>query len=272
LEDWNIGLVREIAALATSENDWYDLKGNLQGQAEHQRKAVAAFANTQGGFLIFGVSNDRQVVGVDNPELPRDFGNKLTHGLNPSVAFRFSYPLAVSGPVSVWICEVPRSQRGPHAVLINDHWIFPRRMESGSNVTMNVEEIRAAFEESGRQRANLELFLSELYRIRDLAQRQREAAEWGMEQFIGVRYNTARIEGLLPLIFSVLSENSWLVRHLDALRNAAQEADAWLGGVSPFVPLNELQAFALRKKVAEDAAKVMSAATSAMVLFEQMPK
>lgn len=272
LEDWNLPLVREIAAAGISENDWYDLKGNLQGQAEHQRKVVAAFANTQGGFLVFGVANDRQVLGVDNPELPRDFGNKLTHGLNPSVAFRFSAPMPVTDSRSVFVCEVPRSQRGPHAVLLNDHWLFSRRTESGSNVTMNVEEIRATFEESGRQRANLELFRSELYRIRELAERQGEASEKGTDQFVGVRYNTARIEGVLPLVFGVLAENSWLVRHLDSLRNTAQEADAWLSGVSPFVPLNEWQNRALRKKVAEDAVRVMRAASDTLAVYEGMTK
>lgn len=272
LEDWTLVLVKEIAASGLSENDWYDLKGNLQGQAEHQRKIVAAFANTQGGFLIFGVTNDRQVVGLDNQELPRDFGNKLTHGLNPSAAYRFSAPLPVADGRSVWVCEVPRSHRGPHAVLMNDHWLFPRRTESGSNVTMNVEEIRAAFDESGRHRANLDLFRSELYRIRELAERQGEASGKGTDQFIGVRYNTARIEGVLPLIFSVLVESSWLVRHLDSLRNAAQEADAWLSGVSPFVALNEWQNRALRKKVSEDAVRVMKAASDTLAVFEGLAK
>ena len=64
----------EIAASSVPENDWYDLKGNLQGQAEHQRKALAAFANTQGGFLIFGVTNDRQVLGAENRSCPETSG------------------------------------------------------------------------------------------------------------------------------------------------------------------------------------------------------
>lgn len=270
LEDWNITLVRELAGSDTSENDWYDLKVNLQGQAEHQRKVVAAFANTQGGFLIFGVANDRQVLGVQNPELPRDFGNKLTHGLNPSIAFRFSAPMSVPETTgSVWVCEVPRSQRAPHAVLLNDHWVFPRRTESGSNVTLNVEEIRAAFEDSGQKRANLEFFRSELYRIRELAERQAGAAYWGTRDFIGARYNTARLEGVLPLIFSILSQNTWLVSHVDALRNSAQEADAWLSGVLPFVPLNEWQHAELKRKVMDDAVRVKNAAGNALAVLEK---
>ena len=52
LEDWTLDIVREIAASGITENDWYDVKASLQGQADHQRKIVAAFANTQGGFLV----------------------------------------------------------------------------------------------------------------------------------------------------------------------------------------------------------------------------
>jgi hypothetical protein len=270
LEDWTLPLVREIAASSISENDWYDLKGNLQGQAEHQRKAVAAFANTQGGFLIFGVTNDRQVVGLDNPELPRDFGNKLTHGLNPSVAFRFSAALKDANTAPIWVCEIPRSERGPHAVLINDHWVFPRRTESGSNVTMNVEEIRAAFHEARLLRSNLDFFRSELYRIRDLAERHGQAAYWSQRDFTGVRYNIARLDGVLPLIFSVLSPNTWLVQYVDQLRNAAQEADAWLSGVSPFSMLNQQEHALLQKKVMDDADRVRTAAGNALALLDKV--
>ena len=178
--------------------------------------------------------------------------------------------MSVSEGRSVWVCEVPRSQRGPHAVLINDHWLFPRRTESGSNVTMNVEEIRAAFEDSGQKRANIEFFRSELYRIRELAERHGEGAYWSTRDFTGVRYNIARLEGVLPLIFGVLSQNSWLVRHVDAMRNAADEADAWLSAVSPFVMLNEQQYALLQQKVMDDAERVKNAAGNALAVLNQV--
>jgi hypothetical protein len=47
LGGWTLSLVREIAASGIAENDWYDFKAGLQ-PAEHQRKIVAAFANTEG--------------------------------------------------------------------------------------------------------------------------------------------------------------------------------------------------------------------------------
>lgn len=81
LSGWNLDAVLAVAASGIAENDVFDLKTDLQ-PAEHQRKVVAAFANTRGGYLIFGVTNDRQVVGVSNNELPRDFGSRLRSALN----------------------------------------------------------------------------------------------------------------------------------------------------------------------------------------------
>lgn len=225
LEDWSLALVHEIAASGLSENDWYDLKGNLQGQAEHQRKIVAAFANTQGGFLIFGVTNDRQVNGIDNTELPRDFGNKLTHGLTPSVSFSFAAPMTVSGAASVWVCEVPRSQRGPHAVLLNDHWIFPRRTESGSNVTMNVEEIRMAFQDTETRRIKLVHLSSELDHIGFLARHLLEDVPENaklegltIDTAWTTRYPTTAIDLLLGDAFALVARKANLWTALQALR------------------------------------------------------
>ena len=53
LSAWTIAKVQEVVASGTTENDLYDFKADLQ-HADGQRKVVAAFANTRGGYLIFG--------------------------------------------------------------------------------------------------------------------------------------------------------------------------------------------------------------------------
>lgn len=240
LEGWNLALVRELAASGISENDWYDFKENLQGPAEHQRKAVAAFANTQGGFLIFGVTSDRRVVGSENAELPRDCGNKLTHGLNPSIAFRFSAPMVVSGTSSVFVCEVPLSQRGPHAVLINDHWVFPRRTESGSNVTMNVDEVRAMFLDSGRGLNELAWLRAEVDRIRDLAERVNREGSAGVAsdlELVLTKFDVGRVKPLLVSVFSFINKNPTLVERLHGLVERCDRVDAVLGPMAALAVL-----------------------------------
>jgi hypothetical protein len=230
LQDWTLELVREIAASGMTENDWFDLKRDLQAKVDHQRKVVAAFANTQGGFLVFGVTNGRIVQGVENSELPRDFGNKLKQDLSPSVAFRFANPLRVSETAFVWICEVPRSQRGPHAVNVNDHWVFPRRTESGSNVSMNVEEIRLAFQDTEMRRSKLALVASELELIEAIAKRlldntpKRPLPGVNYWTFV-TRYPTTLLDTLLGDAFALLASDTETWGALAFLRDAVRNSN-----------------------------------------------
>ncbi|TKB92716.1 MAG: ATP-binding protein [Nitrospira sp.] len=170
LSEWNLEAVRSVAASGIAENDLFDLKADLQ-PAEHQRKIVAAFANTRGGYLVFGVTNDRQVVGVSNDELLRDFGSKLSTGIEPSVEFRVGAAIPVSVGRNVFVVEVPRSTRVPHAVLQNGNWAFLKRSASGSNYPMSYEEIRLAFQETDMKRSKLALVASELDLIEAVAGR-----------------------------------------------------------------------------------------------------
>lgn len=150
LAGWTLDVVRQVAASGVAENDAFDLKGDLQ-PAEHQRKPVAAFANTRGGFLVFGVTNDRQVVGVENGELPRDFGIKLGAELEPSVEYEFGVPHKLDTGRMIFVCHVPRSNRGPHAVLTQTGCLFLKRSPSGSNIPMTYEEVRSLFTLSARE-------------------------------------------------------------------------------------------------------------------------
>ena len=167
---WTLDAVLAIAASGIAENDLFDLKADLQ-PAEHQRRIVAAFANTRGGYLVFGVTNDRNVVGVSNDELPRDFGTKLRAGLEPSVDFVVGPPIAVSPGKNVFVIEVPRSSRVPHAVQVNGSWCFLKRTASGSNEAMSYEEIRLAFQDTEMKRSKLALLASELDLIEAVAAR-----------------------------------------------------------------------------------------------------
>jgi hypothetical protein len=234
LAGWTLDLVREIAASGIPENDWYDFKADLQ-PADHQRKTVAAFANTQGGFLVFGVSNKREVVGLGNPELPGDFGIKLTKDLFPSPSFEFGVPMRLDGNLSVWVCHIPRSKRGPHAVLQNDSWVFPRRTESGSNVSMNVEEIRGAFLDSGRRASELSWLKAEVVRIQELAQigMQSPVNVWELDMLLS-RFNASQLSTMLVSVFPYLDNGTDLVVNIQDLVRRADIVDGILGPIAAF--------------------------------------
>lgn len=170
LEDWTKDAIHRVADSGITENDVFDFKADLQ-PAEHQRKTVAAFANTRGGFLIFGVTNDRQIVGVANPELPRDFGGKLRAALEPAVDYRVAVPIDLGAGRCLYVVEVSRSMRAPHGVLVNGAWIFLKRTAGGSNDSMTYEEVRLAFQDTEMKRSKLALVSSALELIKAMAER-----------------------------------------------------------------------------------------------------
>lgn len=265
LEGWTLEAVHEVARSGVIENDLFDLKADLQ-PADRERKTVAAFSNSEGGFLVFGVTNDRLVEGVSNTELVRDFGNALTTGLTPSASFRFaSRPLSLPTGRFIYVAQILKSDRGPLAVYVNNAWVFLKRTAAGTNDPMSYEEIRSHFSDDQRRRANLLFFISELERVEALANRQNlAAANQALSDFLGIRYNLTRIEGVLPSIFDIISRDSKIVDQVALLRDAAQEADAWVSAVPVYVPLDFGLESGLRSKVGNSARRVLNAATVAL--------
>jgi hypothetical protein len=233
LDGWTLETVREIAAAGVVENDLFDFKADLQ-PAEHQRRTVAAFANSDGGFLVFGVTNDRRVEGVANAELVRDFGGRLRDGLSPSVEFRFAdRPLTLSTGRLIYVARVPKSNRTPHAVYVNGAWNFLKRTAAGSNDPMTYDEIRLAFQDTENRRAKLALLSSELGFVRFVAQRLlKEVTEnHSTDDLVNdwawmTRYPTTVIDSVLGDAFSLVARKLDLWVALTALRDTVRRSNA----------------------------------------------
>ena len=248
LDQWNIDAVKLITASGIAENDVFDLKADLQ-PAEHQRKVVAAFANTRGGYLVYGVTNDRQVIGVENEELPRDFGTKLRSGLEPSVEFKFAPPIAISPGRSVFIVEVPRSSRVPHAVQINGSWQFLKRSAAGNNDAMSYEEIRLAFQDTEMKRTKLALVASELDLIEAVAARviqgiPEEVPTTGLYRWAWVtRYPTSLLDAILGDAYSLLARDKDTWGQLNYIRDSVRVSNTYSEALSglPFSAISGIE-------------------------------
>jgi predicted HTH transcriptional regulator len=225
LEHWTLHAIQELASSGIAENDIFDFKGGLQ-DPEGERKTVASFANTRGGFVIFGVRDDRVVSGVDNVELPRDFGGKLRDGLTPSVDYRFGPALKTADGRHVFVVEVPMSRRGPHAVLLKGAWAFVKRTAGGNNEPMSYEEIRAAFVNSEQRRARLALLRAEVKRLTEQAERRnRDAHRTGGQDLMASRYEASTLDVMLSSVADLLATDAQLVELINEIREAAHESD-----------------------------------------------
>lgn len=225
LADWTLAAIRAVAASGMSENDRFEFKGELPEKAS-LRALAAAFANTRGGFVIFGVSNRGEVLGIANSELPRDVGNKLGAGLTPTVEFAFGPPLPVADGRIVQVCHVPPSSRGPHAVLVDERHCFLKRSPAGSNIPMTYEEIRFAFAGGAEVRTAVRLVEAEAKRMRDLASMMNSGQQHGyLGDYLRYQLRPAMMESAVARIFEILSKDESLVTALGELRIAAWAVD-----------------------------------------------
>ena len=61
----------ELAELNERIAKWEDIHTDFKERFDSNRelaKDLVCFANTDGGQLIFGISNDKHIVGVDDPD------------------------------------------------------------------------------------------------------------------------------------------------------------------------------------------------------------
>jgi predicted HTH transcriptional regulator len=80
-DGWTLDLLRTLCDTGHGETDQYDFKGRL-GPSDQVTKAVCAFANTRGGYVVVGVPQDKErqflIEGLlANPELSKELHDKV---------------------------------------------------------------------------------------------------------------------------------------------------------------------------------------------------
>jgi Putative DNA-binding domain len=162
LAEWNIDAILEILSKGLFETEDYDFKEMLphpsdQRGKERLRATCCAFANSSGGFLVFGINADRNLPVLDRlsglpPALdfPQHFG-AFPEKCVPGVPWSFKNPaIQLAAGTLIHVVEIPRSWKAPHAVgSAQDGWRFFKRTNQGDE-GMNMDEVA----ESGRPSAS----------------------------------------------------------------------------------------------------------------------
>ena len=163
-------------------------------------------------------------------------------------------------------------------MLINDHWVFPRRTESGSNVSMNVEEIRGKFLDAGRRQNELAWLRAEVERIRDIAERVNREASSGVMNDLDLmltRFDVSQLKALLLSVFSFIGRNRPMVECLHSLIERCMKVDTVLAPMVAFTTLPRDRSYSRsrhdwRAIVVEDVPQIVITARLVLRFMEEL--
>lgn len=171
LNDWNFELIKKLVDQGWFETDVFDMKEDIphrNDDAGKQRleKTVCAFANTNGGFLLFGIKDDKslptekRIIGIESKrDLPREFGDK-TKNIEPMIYYNFRNP-PIKIPFNnnlIHILEIPKSPKRPHMTSNREFFYRTNR----GNIEMSYQQIKESFIEEEKRIEKLKLLFNEL--------------------------------------------------------------------------------------------------------------
>jgi Putative DNA-binding domain len=238
LMSWNLDTVRQLVVKRVFENDYFDFKQSLpdsrnQTNKDRLAKTCAAFANSNGGYLVFGVRDEKaiaseeRIVGVESGyEFPEHFG-VYPSKCSPSVPWTIKNPaITLSGSKLVHVVYIPKSWQAPHGISKeNGTWEFPKRTNKG-NENMSLEEIRSGFLNFYEKRLRLVLLKSELEELKyTSAQLGNVDPTNEGNGFSPASYELSVINNVLADSFSILTQKPDMLRTLNRIRSMARSTN-----------------------------------------------
>jgi hypothetical protein len=142
----------------TSEGKDIDYKLDLPGKSDRDRREflydVSSFANTIGGYLIFGMEESEGIatglVGMHdvNPdEEVRRMEEMARDGIRPPITGIQTAPVSLAGGALAVVMLIPKSWNPPHQVTYQKAFRFYARDTNGK-YQLDVDELRAVFTRS----------------------------------------------------------------------------------------------------------------------------
>lgn len=131
LKGWDYEIIRQLVIEDYYETDTFDFKPVLAPRHQDQKKrddyiqqllnTVCAFANTYGGFIVFGIEDQKnkkgedRIVGLDRTDLATEFGDKIKN-VDPTVYYNFKNPpIKIPHKAKViFVVHIPCSTTRPH--------------------------------------------------------------------------------------------------------------------------------------------------------------
>jgi len=239
LDEWTVPVITDLLTKGYTETEDFDFKELLPERRndedkERLTKSCCAFANSNGGFLVFGISdnktlpvNDRLVGIPRNPgtEFLVNFGIYPQQKCFPGVHWiPRNPPIQLDNGNEIHIIYIPKSWNAPHAFLYSRRgctgWGFVKRTNTG-NQDMSYEEIRMAFLQYYEKRLKLQLLQAELRNIKSHAENDLIiSGGWDAKARFGMgEFGLSVIETVLADTYTILVEHQDLLEAITDIRN-----------------------------------------------------
>jgi hypothetical protein len=223
LSDWNYDVIQNLASKYLETNT-FDFKFTIKSLDPKTNQSIintaCAFANTNGGFLVFGVNrkDDAHYVieGLDKSDnYAKEFGDKIS-SINPTIHFNFLNP-PISIPKSnkiLFVAEIPLSKDRPH---MTENGVFYYRTNKGNEI-MDYEQVKEAFLRYEERKHKLRFLYTELlYNNRVADSISGFHGDPGGDSDFPM-FSTEVITNLMPDIYMLIQDNPDLIRKLFDLR------------------------------------------------------
>jgi len=227
VDDWDYQLIEKLVKDGFFETDKFDLKEDIPHRSDKNsrdrlEKSVCSFANTEGGFLVFGIKDDRslsykdRIIGIDsNRDFPREFGDKIAN-IEPHFYYNFRNP-AISIPDSpnvVHVVKIDQSSERPHWTSKRELYFRTNR----GNEPMSYQQVKDSFLGEEQRRQKLRLLFIELLVNMEHCPAMVMSEEHINEQYSLVTLDSTVLQTLLVDTYPIIIANTELVRLLIMIR------------------------------------------------------
>ncbi|MGG0339990.1 ATP-binding protein [Priestia megaterium] len=236
LNDWSIDIIKELLQKGYFETETFDFKEMLprkgdQGGKLRITEACSAFANSSGGFLVFGIKDDKslsvedRLVGVDpSIDFPEHFGN-YPQACIPSVDWTFlNPPLKTYKGREIHVVQIFKSLQSPHSVKGKDKgFIFTKRTNKGVE-EMSYNEIKHSYLGYYEKYLKLQLLVIELHNIKEDAVDLMEVLDEHLGKSIrAITFDTSILQSVMSDTALILSEHPKLIVCLNGIRKTCRD-------------------------------------------------
>jgi hypothetical protein len=154
----SISDIQELITNSVAENKTLEYKQELRiatvPSSDNEKKEfladVSAFANTEGGDIIYGISEKnsipKDIIGIEitrTDELSRKIDNLIRDGLQPRIAHQIKI-LPISGNKYILLLHIEKSWNRPHRVILGGSTAFYARNSKGKYL-LDTFELRDMF-------------------------------------------------------------------------------------------------------------------------------